>query len=104
MAKQITFQFKELAAVLARESGVRKGHWGLYVRFGLGAGNVPQSQDELFPAAIVPIVELGIQEFEAPNSLTVDAATLDAKTDEEGAPEDALLVRPDATARARSPK
>jgi hypothetical protein len=74
--KQFTFQFKELAALLAREAGVRQGHWGIYVRFGLSASNVGPTQEELRPAAIVPIFELGIQEFDAPNSLTVDAATL----------------------------
>ena len=88
MPKQITFQFKELAAQRAREAGVHKGHWGLYVRFGLSASNVGPSQEDLLPAAIVPIVELGIQEFDAPNSLSVDAATLgskagDRKTDSE---------------------
>jgi hypothetical protein len=66
--KQFKFQFKELAALLAREAGVHQGHWGIYVRFGLGASNVGQTQEDLLPAAIVPIVELGIQEFDSPNS------------------------------------
>lgn len=77
--KQFTFAFKELAEVLVREAGVREGNWGLYVRFGLSATNVGTSDDDLKPAAIVPIVELGIQQFDTPNSLTVDAADVQRK-------------------------
>ena len=59
----------------------REGHWGIFVRFGLGAGNVPNVNDnnKLLPAAIVPILELGIQKFSEPNDLTVDASRIDRK-------------------------
>jgi hypothetical protein len=35
---------------------------------------------EIVPAAIVPILEMGLQRFETPNSLTVDAAAINPDT------------------------
>jgi len=75
-AKNIVFNFKEIAEALIRKADVHEGLWGLVVRFGLAGANIgsaPGSED-LRPAAIVPILELGIQKFNEPNSLTVDAA------------------------------
>jgi hypothetical protein len=46
----------------------------LYVEFGLGAVNVGTEDDQLLPAAVVPIVKMGLQKGEKENSLTVDAA------------------------------
>ncbi len=72
--KQFTMSLKEVAEVLVKHVGATSGHWGLYVRFGLGATNIVHADGELHPAALVPVLELGVQEFEQPNSLTVDAA------------------------------
>jgi hypothetical protein len=72
--KQITFTYKEIAELLARDARVQEGLWGLFVRFGLAAANIGASDDDMKPAAIVPIVEIGIQEFESANNLTIDAA------------------------------
>jgi hypothetical protein len=76
--KIIAFSSKEIAERLVREHGLKSGHWGLYVKFGLGATNVrdPNVPDTMFPAAVVTVMELGIQEFPEPNPLTVDAAAL----------------------------
>lgn len=78
--KQYSFGFKELAEMLVREAGVREGHWGLLIRFGLSASNIGPSDDDLRPAAIVPVMDVGIQQFDKPNSLTVDAAEVQKKT------------------------
>lgn len=84
-SKQITFSHRELARILVREQGLTTGHWGLCARFGIAAANVesptPERNDEkqLTPAAIVPLVEVGIQEFPEPNSLTVDASKVKPK-------------------------
>jgi len=82
MAKQ-TYQFtyKELAALLVREAGVKRGHWGVRIHFGLHASNIGQDENTLLPAAIVAVTEIGLQEFEAPSNLTVDAAEIAAKGD-----------------------
>lgn len=81
MPKQapILFDFQELAEILARKAGVKKGHWGIYVRFGLAASNIGPDAKDMKPAAIVPVVEIGIQEFETPSNLTIDASGLDKK-------------------------
>jgi hypothetical protein len=72
--KQFTMSLKEVAEVLIRHVGATTGNWGVYVKFGLGATNLANQTGELHPAALVPVLELGVQEFPEPNSLTVDAA------------------------------
>ncbi len=73
--RQITFTHKEIAEALIKSSNVHEGLWGLFVEFGLKAANVTQAPgSEVLPAAIVPIVRLGIRRFEEPNNLTADAA------------------------------
>jgi predicted RNase H-like HicB family nuclease len=74
------FKFKNLAEILVREAGLQEGNWGLHVKFALTAANLTNSEDgETVPAALVPIVEIGIQSFETPNGLTVDAAEVQKK-------------------------
>ena len=78
-AKLIGYTFKELAELLVRDRGITQGHWGVYVKFGLQAGNVGPTPTDIMPAAVVPILELGIQRFDEPNALTIDAAKLEPK-------------------------
>jgi hypothetical protein len=78
-AKLLSYDLKQIAEILVKERGITEGNWGVYVKFGLQAGNVGPSPTELYPAAIVPLMELGIQRFDVPNSLTVDAAKLAEK-------------------------
>jgi hypothetical protein len=42
----------------------------LYVEFGLGAVNVGPEDDQLLPAAVVPIVKMGLQKRKIPSPLT----------------------------------
>ena len=76
--KQFSFTFQELATILSKEAGVREGHWGIHVQFGLKATNIGASDKDLRPAAVIPIIEIGLQRFESPNNMTVDAAELSA--------------------------
>jgi hypothetical protein len=80
--KTITFTNKEIAEFLVKHVGIHEGFWGILVEFGIGAANVafPPSGDALVPAAIVPIVKMGIHRFDEPNSLTVDAAKVNPAT------------------------
>jgi hypothetical protein len=75
-AKNYTFTYKEIAEALVKAQGLHEGLWGAYLQFGIGAANIPTgpSNETLIPAAIVPVLNIGIQRFEQPNSLTVDAA------------------------------
>jgi hypothetical protein len=74
--KQIVFSHREVAEALIRKHDLHEGLWGIYVEFGLQGANIGASPDksEMLPAAIVPVVKLGIQRFDEANSLTVDAA------------------------------
>ena len=75
-ARQFTFTYQEIAKALIKQQGIHEGLWGVYVEFGIAAANIgtaPESTD-LVPAAIVPIQRIGIQRFDEPSNLTVDAA------------------------------
>lgn len=73
-AKQIIFTYQELAEMMVRRLGISEGLWGIYVRFGITASNAGPSPEELKPTAIVPVLEIGLQRFDEPSNLTVDAA------------------------------
>jgi hypothetical protein len=74
---QIFFPHKEIVEILARKAGIKEGIWGLYVEFGIAATNIINPEDKsALPAAIVPIVKLGIQRFTEPSSMTIDASKL----------------------------
>jgi hypothetical protein len=75
-AKVVTFTYQELAEMMVRKLGLSEGLWGIYVRFGLQATNVGPGPEDLRPAAIVPVLEIGLQRVDEPSSLTVDAAEL----------------------------
>lgn len=71
--------FKEMTELLIRHSSVHEGHWGIFIEFGLGAANVnvaPPPEERVLPAAIVPVQKIGIQRFDQPNPLTLDAAVV----------------------------
>jgi hypothetical protein len=81
MAKpaSITFSHQEVVEALIKQQGIHEGIWGLYVKFGIHASNVAFGSPDLLPAAIVPIVEIGLQKFEDINNLSVDAAKVNPK-------------------------
>ena len=70
----ITFNFHEVVTALIKAADIHEGIWGLFVRFGLGASNVGDSETAVRPAAIVPIVEIGLQKFDKESNIAVDAA------------------------------
>ncbi len=72
--KSITFDFKEIAELLVKKQEINDGHWGIYFEFGLVAANLGPSPEELRPAAVVPILKIGIQRFDEPTNLSVDAS------------------------------
>jgi hypothetical protein len=73
--KQLSFTHKEIAAALLKGSDLHEGHWGVLLNFGIAGANVAfPPKGELVPSAIVPVVSIGLQRFEEPNGLTVDAA------------------------------
>lgn len=79
--KTITFNHKEVAEALVRASNIHEGLWGVYIEFGIAGANVGDqaNPDSIVPAAIVPVLKIGIQRFDNPNNMTVDAATVNPK-------------------------
>lgn len=80
----ILIDHNELAKLLVKQHGIHEGLWGLFIRFGLSAANVPFQPPDgsnmiLRPAAIVPLLEIGIQPFPERNDLCVDAAKVNPK-------------------------
>ena len=71
---QIVFTHKEVVEALLKRQGIHEGIWGIYVKFGIKGANVGASDSDLMPAAIVPVLQIGLQKFETENNLSVDAA------------------------------
>ena len=70
----IVFSYKEVVTALLKAQGIHEGKWALFVRFGLNAANIGGNDDDLRPAAIIPILEIGLQKAEKETSVSVDAA------------------------------
>ena len=66
--------YKEVVTALLREQRIHKGLWSLYVKFGISAANIGETETDVRPAAIIPILEIGLQKAEKENNITVDAA------------------------------
>jgi hypothetical protein len=77
--ERIVTSHKKVAEALIKMHGLHEGIWGVYLRFALGAANVGDSEEQLNPAAIVPVVEIGLQKFEKETNLSVDAAKVNPK-------------------------
>lgn len=77
--KTYTFAHKEVVEALIKRQGLREGIWQLYVEFGLAAANINQGgEGGLLPAAIVPILKIGLNKVEKESELTVDAAKINS--------------------------
>lgn len=77
--RSIVFSHRELVETLVKKQNIRKGLWGIYVKFGLSATNTRsryQGDEQDVPTALVPVLEIGIREFDEPNSFTVNASKL----------------------------
>ena len=79
-AQQHIFSFKEIVEALIRKQNLHEGLWGIYVEFGIAAGNIGPTLDEIRPAAIIPIVKIGLQRFTEASALTVDAAEVNPES------------------------
>jgi hypothetical protein len=89
------FSYKEVAEALIKRQGIHEGFWGIYMEFGLAGANInPGPEDVTVPAAIVPILKIGIHRYDKPNPLAVDAAEINpAISEKTQAPRGARNVR-----------
>jgi len=75
-ATKYEFSHKEVVEALLKQQGLHEGIWGLHVEFGIGAANVGPSPDDLNPAAIIPVVSIGLQKANELTSISVDASVV----------------------------
>ena len=75
-ASQYIASYKELAEMLIKKENIHEGHWSIMVRFGIQAANIGLGGGDPVPAAIVPVLEIGIQREPNVTPLTVDAAVV----------------------------
>ncbi len=72
-----TLTLTEVAELIIKKLDIHEGLWGVYMEFGLAAANVPigpEVKGPIAPAIIGLVNKIGIQRFDSPNNLTVDAA------------------------------
>jgi len=79
--KNYTFEHTELAEILVKKLDIHEGFWGVFLEFGMSGSNVPTGPDgrTFLPAAITFVTRIGIQRFDEPNSLTIDAAQVNPR-------------------------
>lgn len=80
--KNIVFTHKEVVEALIRYGNINEGLWGLYIEFGIAGANVGPGPSDLNPAAIVPVLKIGLQKSDTATSLTADAAAVNPSSKE----------------------
>jgi hypothetical protein len=71
---QIVFTHKEVVEALLKQQNIHDGIWGIYIKFGIQAANIGASPTDMMPAAIIPVLQIGLQRFDQENNLSVDAS------------------------------
>lgn len=77
---QIFFSYQEVAEALVKKQGLHEGIWGLDINFGLRASNVGETQNDVKPAAIVAVLQIGLHRQEKETNLSVDAAKVNPRS------------------------
>lgn len=84
-ARIITFDYKEIATALIKQANIREGKWQILVEFGISGSNIPwppirpemmasMPNPNLVPAAIIPMVKMGLQKMDQDSPMSVDAS------------------------------
>jgi hypothetical protein len=73
-ATQYVYKLKDVVTMMLKHQDIHEGHWQIMVNFGFGASNVGPNESDLSPAAIVPVLGIGIQKLAEKTPLSVDAA------------------------------
>lgn len=76
---QLTFSFKEVVTALLKSQNIHEGIWGLVIHFGLSANNIGPNENELRPAAVIPVLSLGLLKFDKETNLSVNAEKVNPK-------------------------
>lgn len=78
MTETNTFKYtmRELTETLIKKEGLTEGKWMLAVEFAIRATNAGPDDNSLSPAALIPIVSIGLVKSQGTNNLTVDASKI----------------------------
>lgn len=73
--QQYIFTYKEVVEALIKKQDLHEGIWGVLLKFGIGAANVQRPGDEnVVPAAVVPVIEIGLQKMDKVTPISLNAA------------------------------
>lgn len=75
--ERISFSHQDVVECLIKKQDIHEGIWAISIGFGFGAGNIadPQNEENLLPAGIMPISNIGIERVdEHQANLSVDAS------------------------------
>ena len=81
-ATQIVFKHAEIVELLIKKQNIHEGIWGLFIKFGMSATNAGPTETEIMPAAIIGVLEIGLQKFEKESNIAVDAARINPRVTE----------------------
>jgi hypothetical protein len=81
-ATQIVFKHAEIVEMLIKKQEIHEGIWGLFIKFGLNASNVGATETEVMPAAILGVLEIGLQKFDKESNIALNAAKVNPKPPE----------------------
>jgi hypothetical protein len=73
-ATQYMFKHQEVVTALIKHQGLHEGQWQIAIQFGFAAANVGADGSDLNPAAICPVIGVGLQRATEKTNLMVDAA------------------------------
>jgi hypothetical protein len=70
---------REVTLALIKHQNLHEGIWQLYIEFGIGAANMPISEENeenlrLCPTAIVPVKTIGLLKVDKEGPLALDAS------------------------------
>ena len=81
LPRMLRLSHQQVATALIKEYHVHEGRWRLYLGFGTVGGLNANINGRQHPAAIIPVVEMGLMRDEDPAStLTVDAAEVNPRS------------------------
>lgn len=76
-ATQFQFDLLEVATLLAKEKGIKDGHWTIGIKFNFAALNAGPTEDSARPSALVSVDQLVLTKVDVGDQpLTVDASKL----------------------------
>jgi hypothetical protein len=71
---RFTYTYAEVAEALIKQQNLHEGIWTVSLKFGLGATRGGPSELEAVPAAIVPVLSIGLSKVGKESQNAIDAA------------------------------